>query len=74
MTNHVAKVIEIVGTSETGVDDAISSAIARASETVRHMRWFQVTEMRGQIEDGKVGRYQVMMKIGFALDEDAVTN
>ena len=72
MSNHVAKVVEVVGTSDKGIDDAIEGAIARASETVRHIRWFEVTETRGEVKDGKVARYQVMLKLGFSLDEDAV--
>lgn len=68
--NHVAKIIEVVGTSQTGLEDAISGAISRAGESVEHMRWFQVTELRGHIKDQKVDRYQVMLKIGFALKED----
>lgn len=67
--NHVAKVIEVVGTSDTTLEDAISGAIERAAESVDHMRWFQVTELRGHIKDQKVDRYQVMLKIGFALNE-----
>lgn len=67
---HVAKIIEVVGTSETGIEDAISGAIARASETVDKLRWFEVTELRGHIKDQRIDRYQVMLKIGFALSDD----
>tara|TARA_B100001057_G_scaffold387429_1_gene394634 strand:+ start:299 stop:508 length:210 start_codon:yes stop_codon:yes gene_type:complete len=68
--NHVAKVIEIVGTSETSVEDAIKGAISRAAETIDELQWFQVTELRGAISDQKVDRYQVMLKIGFGLNDD----
>lgn len=68
--NHVAKVIEIVGTSETSVEDAIKGAISRAAETIEELQWFQVTELRGAISDQKVDRYQVMLKIGFGLNDD----
>ena len=71
MSNHVAKIVEVVGTSDQSIDDAIEGAITRASETLRHIRWFQVTEMRGQVKEGKVERYQIMLKLGFSLDEDA---
>ena len=67
--NHVAKIIEIIGTSETGIEDAIQSAIARAAKTVDHLQWFQVTEVRGAIKDQQIERYQVMLKVGFALEE-----
>ena len=62
------KKIEVVGTSSTGVTDAIESAIAKAAETVHNMRWFEVVETRGNIQDGKVGQYQVTLKVGFRLE------
>lgn len=68
--NHVAKIIEIVGTSDTSIDDAIRGAIDRAAQTIDKLRWFEVTQVRGHIEDQKVDRFQVMMKVGFALHED----
>ncbi|MDT0576366.1 dodecin family protein [Croceicoccus sp. F390] len=68
--NHVAKVIEVVGTSEKSVEDAIDAAVARSAETVENLQWFQVTEVRGAISDQKVDRYQVMLKIGFGLNDD----
>ena len=70
MPNHVAKVIEVVGTSDQGLEDAISGAIQRTAETVQHLRWFEVSEIRGHLKGGKVDRYQVMLKIGFSLAED----
>jgi flavin-binding protein dodecin len=64
----VYKTIELVGSSPNGTDDAVRNAISRASETVRNLRWFQVVETRGQIEDGKVGHWQVTVKLGFTLE------
>lgn len=68
MSNHVYKTIELVGSSPNGTDDAVRNAIARASETVRNLRWFQVTETRGHIEDGRIGHWQVTVKVGFTLE------
>ncbi|MGB3796094.1 MAG: dodecin [Alteraurantiacibacter sp.] len=68
--NHVAKIIEVVGTSDKSVEDAIQGAISRASETIEELQWFQVTELRGAISDQKIDRYQVMLKIGFGLNDD----
>jgi len=69
MTEHVYKLIELVGTSGTSVSDGIQSAITRASATVRNVRWCEVAQVRGEVRDGKVGCYQVMLKVGFTLDE-----
>jgi hypothetical protein len=63
-------VTEIVGTSTNGVDDAIESGIARASTTLRGLNWFEVTEIRGHIDEGRVAHYQVGMKVGFRMDAD----
>lgn len=68
MTHHTYKTIELTGSSPTSIEDAVSSAVAKASKTVHNLRWFQVTEMRGQIDAGKVMHWQVTMKLGFALD------
>ena len=68
MSNHVYKTIELVGSSPNGTDDAVRNAISRAAETVRNLRWFQVVETRGQIEEGKVGHWQVTVKVGFTLE------
>jgi len=70
MTDHVYKMIELVGSSKTNIEDAIDQALARASETIHHLDWFQVMETRGHIVDGKVGHYQVVLKVGFRLDGD----
>ncbi|PIY39636.1 MAG: hypothetical protein COZ05_18930 [Armatimonadetes bacterium CG_4_10_14_3_um_filter_59_10] len=69
MSNHVYKKLELTGTSATSIEDAINSALARAAKTVRDLRWFEVEEIRGDIEDGKVGHWQVSLKVGFKLDE-----
>ncbi|HSH30010.1 MAG TPA: dodecin [Thiohalobacter sp.] len=68
MSDNVYKVIEIVGSSSAGTDDAIQCAIGKASETLHNLDWFEVVETRGHIVDGKVGHYQVKLKIGFRLD------
>ncbi|OQX36736.1 MAG: hypothetical protein B0D91_08450 [Oceanospirillales bacterium LUC14_002_19_P2] len=68
MSAHVYKKVEIVGSSETGTDDAIRNAIARASQTLKHMDWFEVVETRGHIQNGKVAHYQVTLKVGFRLE------
>ena len=69
MQDHVHEVIEIAGSSETSISDAIQTAIERASRTVRHLRWFEVAQMRGRIEDGKIKQYQVVLQVGFTLEE-----
>ncbi len=68
MSVHVYKILEIVGSSTDSTEDAIRSAVAKASETVRNMHWFEVAETRGHIEDGKVAHFQVTLKIGFTLE------
>lgn len=67
--DHVYKTIELTGTAKASIEDAMANALSRASHTVRNMRWFQVTELRGSIQEGKVGRWQVTAKVGFTLDE-----
>jgi flavin-binding protein dodecin len=67
-TDHIYKVIEMVGTSTKSADDAIRNAIERASKTLKNLRWFEVTQTRGHIENGKIGHYQVTLKVGFTLD------
>ncbi len=69
MPNKVYKHIELTGTSSTSIEDAVQSAIARASKTVRNIRWVEITETRGQVDDGKVVQWQVTLKAGFTLDE-----
>lgn len=70
MSNHVYKLVELTGSSPVSSDDAIRNAIARASKTIRNMRWFEVTETRGMIDEGSVGHWQVTIKIGFTLDNE----
>lgn len=70
MTNHVYKSVELTGSSPDGVQNAIEAAIARANDTIRNIRWLQVTQVRGQVEDGKVAHWQVTMKLGFTLDDE----
>ncbi len=69
MSDHTYRIIEVVGSSTETIDDAIRRAIADASLTVRHIGWFQVVETRGHVQDGKVGHFQVTLKIGFTLDD-----
>ncbi len=69
MTDHVYKKIEITGTSSVSMEEAIKNAIARAAKTVQNMRWFEVCETRGSIEEGGVAQWQVTVKIGFTLIE-----
>ena len=68
MANHVYRLSEIVGSSPTSVDDAVRTAIRKASETVRNIEWFQTEEIRGQVVDGDVAYFQVRIKIGFRVD------
>lgn len=70
MSDPVYKIVEPVGTSEDSISDAIDSAIAKASRSLRHLGWFEVGQIRGSVADGKVGRYQVTLKAGFTLDDD----
>lgn len=69
MSNHTYRVTEIVGTSHDGVDAAVRNGIERASQTLRNLDWFEVTQVRGQIEEGRVAHYQVGLKVGFRLEE-----
>ncbi|MFN3920589.1 MAG: dodecin [Methylohalobius sp.] len=69
MPEHVYKVIEVVGSSTESIDDAIRAAVNRAAKTLKHLNWFEVTETRGHIQDGKIAHFQVVVKIGFRLEE-----
>jgi flavin-binding protein dodecin len=69
MSEHVYKTIDLVGSSAVGIEDAVERALKRASETVRQMRWFQVTEVRGAVEGDHVGHWQVSVKVGFTLED-----
>jgi len=68
MADNIYRVTEIVGTSQTGVDDAIKGAVKRAAQTLRDLDWFEVTEIRGHIENGEVAHVQVGLKVGFKLE------
>jgi hypothetical protein len=69
MSDHVYKTVEITGTSPDGVQAAIDGAIAKASQTLRHLDWFEVTDIRGHLADGRAAHYQVTMKVGFRLED-----
>ena len=69
MSDRVYKKIELTGTSTTSIEEAIENAVAHAANTVRKMRWFEVVETRGRIDDGKVAEWQVTLRIGFALED-----
>lgn len=68
MQDHVYKTVEITGSSATSTDDAVRTAISRASATVKNMRWFKIIETRGAIEDGKISYWQVTIQLGFTLE------
>jgi dodecin len=68
MEDHIYRVIEIVGTSQKGIDDAITTALARANSTLRNLRWFEVARTSGHIENGKVQHFQVTLKVGFTME------
>jgi len=67
--DHVYKIVEIAGTSKESIEDAIRTAIRRAHQTLRNMRWFEVVQTRGHVESGAVQHYQVILKIGFTMEE-----
>lgn len=67
--NNIAKVIDLVGTSDVSIEDAINGAIERAAETLDNLQWFQVVETRGSIVDQKIQRYQVILKVAFGLND-----
>jgi dodecin len=68
MPDTIYKVVEVVGTSETSISKAIDAAIEKAGETLRHLGWFEVVQIRGSVDQGKVKRYQVTLKVGFTLE------
>ena len=69
MQDHINPVIELGGSSEKNIEDAIQTAISRANATIRNLRWFEVVDTRGQIEDGKVRHYQVHLRVGFTMED-----
>jgi flavin-binding protein dodecin len=68
MSEHIYKVIELVGSSTTSSDDAVRNAIARASTTLKNLDWFQLVETRGHLVDGQIAHFQVTLKVGFRLE------
>lgn len=70
MSEHIYKVVELVGSSPISSDDAIKKAIERAAKTLHHLNWFEVVETRGHIADGKVAHFQVTIKVGFRIEEE----
>ena len=71
MQEHVYRVIELVGSSDKSIEDAINTAVTRAHATIRNLRWFEVVDTRGQIEGGKVRHYQVHLRVGFTMEDAA---
>ena len=69
MPDHVYRIIEVAGSSENSIEDAIRNAVARASRTLRQVGWFEVLQTRGHVEDGKVAHFQVILKVGFTLED-----
>jgi flavin-binding protein dodecin len=69
MAEHVYKIVELVGSSRTTIEDAVQNALSKAGESVRNMRWFTVAETRGYIDEGKVAYWQVTIKLGFTVEE-----
>lgn len=70
MSDNIYKIVEITGSSTRSMEDAIDTAVKRASRTLRHLRWFQVVDTRGHIEDGAIAHWQVTIKLGFTLDDE----
>ena len=70
MSEHVYKVVELVGSSTEGIEPAIENAVDTARDSLRNLRWFEVQETRGHLEDGEIAHYQVVVKVGFTVDED----
>jgi len=68
MSEHVYKILQLTGSSAKGTDDAVRTAIEKASHTVRNIKWFEITDQRGQVENGKVAYWQVTIKVGFTLE------
>ena len=69
MADHIYKKIELVGSSPKGIEDAVENALSRAKKTMRNMRWFEIAETRGYLEDGGIAHWQVTLKVGFTLED-----
>jgi dodecin len=70
MSDHVYKIIELAGSAPTSIEDAIQNAITKASKSLKHLRWFEVMETRGQVDNGRVAHYQVVLKVGFTIEHE----
>lgn len=68
MSDHVYKIVDVVGSSTTSIEDGVQQALTRASDSIDHLEWFKIDEVRGNVQDGKVGHYQVVLKLGFRLE------
>jgi dodecin len=71
MDDHVYKVVELVGSSKESIDEAVRNAVGRAGKTLRNLRWFEVHQIRGHVENGEVAHFQVQVKAGFTLENDS---
>ena len=69
--DHIYRVIELAGTSDKSIEDAVGAAVTRAHQTIRNLRWFEVVQTRGHIENGRVAHFQVTLKVGFTMEEPA---
>jgi dodecin len=69
--DHIYRVIELAGTSEKSIEDAVGTAVARANQTIRNLRWFEVVQTRGHIADGRIAHFQVTLKVGFTMEGPA---
>lgn len=69
MPDHIYKSLELTGSSTSNIEDAVTNAISRASKTIHNLKWFQINEIRGHIENNSVAHWQITMKVGFTLDE-----
>jgi dodecin len=69
MAGSVYKLVELTGTSDTSIEDAVNNALGKAGESIRQMRWFEVTETRGTVNEGKVGEWQITIKVGFKVED-----
>jgi hypothetical protein len=69
MDDHIYKIIQLAGSSPDSIEEAVQNAISRASQSLKNLRWFEISETRGQIEDGKVAHYQVVLRVGFSLED-----
>ena len=70
MPDHIYKTIELTGSSSGGIEEAINGALARTGESLHNLRWFEMTELRGEVADNRVAHWQVSLKVGFALDDN----